>query len=99
MQLEDAETLGRTVAELRRKHHLRQDELALAAGTGLRFIHELEKGKPTLQLGKVLQALAALGIVIELKTRDGKSLPQPPPESPPRRVRRRVAPKRTARHE
>ena len=38
----------------------------MTSGTGLRFIIDMEKGKPTCQLGKVLTALQTLGIKIEL---------------------------------
>jgi len=43
-----------------------QADLALTSGTGLRFIIDLEKGKPTCQLGKVLTVLQTLGIDISL---------------------------------
>jgi len=45
---------------------MRQDELAGAAGVGLRFVVELEAGKPTAQLGKALQVLSALGCSVEI---------------------------------
>jgi HTH-type transcriptional regulator / antitoxin HipB len=37
----------------------------MTCGTGLRFIVDLEKGKPTCQIGKTLQVLQALGLAIE----------------------------------
>jgi len=40
---------------------LRQDQLAAVAGVGVRFLVELEAGKPTAQIGKALDVLAALG--------------------------------------
>jgi hypothetical protein len=40
--------------------------LALTSGTGLRFIIELEKGKETCQIGKVLTVIQTLGIRIAL---------------------------------
>jgi len=43
-----------------------QKGLALTSGTGLRFIIDLEKGKPTCQLGKVLTVLHTLGIKLTL---------------------------------
>ena len=43
-----------------------QEKLALTAGTGLRFIIDLEKGKPTCQLGKALTVMNTLGIKISL---------------------------------
>jgi hypothetical protein len=40
--------------------------LALTSGTGLRFVIDLEKGKETCQIGKVLTVLHTLGIGITL---------------------------------
>jgi hypothetical protein len=40
--------------------------LALTSGTGLRFVIDLEKGKETCQIGKVLTVLQTLGIRIAL---------------------------------
>jgi len=52
----------------------KEDGLTLADAAGLcnvnyRFLSNLENGKATAQLGKVLQVLHALGIEIELKDR------------------------------
>jgi hypothetical protein len=43
-----------------------QRELALTSGTGLRFIIDLEKGKETAEIGKVLIILQTLGIQMTL---------------------------------
>lgn len=40
---------------------LTQQEFAQKAGVGLRFIRELEQGKPTLRLDKVNQVLGMFG--------------------------------------
>lgn len=40
---------------------LTQAQLALAAGVGVRFVLELEAGKPTVRLDSVLKVLHALG--------------------------------------
>ncbi|WP_236619930.1 helix-turn-helix transcriptional regulator [Micavibrio aeruginosavorus] len=56
--------LGAIVREARKEQHLTQEELAGLTGTGRRFISELEQGKTTLELGKVLLVLAALGIAL-----------------------------------
>ncbi len=53
--------LGAAVRELRERAGLRQRDLALAAGVGERFLVELEAGKPTVRLDKVLAVLEALG--------------------------------------
>ena len=49
------------VKERRKKLRLTQPELAERAGVGLRFVRELEQGKPTLQLDKVNQVLFLFG--------------------------------------
>ena len=46
--------VGHVVRSTRKACRMRQDELAGAAGVGLRFIVELEGGKPTVQLGKTV---------------------------------------------
>lgn len=45
----------------RKKLGITQEELAAKAGVGVRFIRELEQGKPTLQLNKVEQVLGMFG--------------------------------------
>jgi len=60
--------LGKTIRLARRAAGLRQHELAGAADVGVRFIVDLEAGKPTAQMGKTLTVLAALGcrLTVEL---------------------------------
>lgn len=55
------ERIGTIVRQTRMAQGLRQDQLAAAAGVGLRFLVELERGKPTVRLDKVLAVLRALG--------------------------------------
>jgi len=55
------EELGKTIREARRDAGLTQAQVAAAAGVGLRFLIELEAGKPTAQLGKTLAVLSILG--------------------------------------
>ncbi len=56
------ERIGALVRTTRKSIGATQKDLALTSGTGMRFIIELEKGKPTCQLGKVLTVLHTLGI-------------------------------------
>ena len=58
--------IGDIVRTTRKTAGLRQDELAGAAGVGLRFIVDLEGGKPTAQIGKTLQVLSALGCSFDI---------------------------------
>ena len=49
------------VKEHRKLFNLTQTDLAEKSGVGLRFVRELEQGKPTLRLDKVNQVLALFG--------------------------------------
>ena len=53
--------LGTALRATRKRLGLTQSDLALAAGVGLRFIVELEGGKPTVRLEQVLRVVDALG--------------------------------------
>ena len=53
--------LGQAVRSTRKKLGLTQPQLALAAGVGVRFIVEIEGGKPTLRMEHVLRVLHSLG--------------------------------------
>ena len=55
------QALGAAVLAARHKLGLTQPQLALAAGVGVRFIVELEAGKPTIRLETLLKVLHALG--------------------------------------
>lgn len=54
-------SLGQAVRQARKQLNLTQPQLALAAGVGVRFVVELEAGKPTVRLENVLRVLQALG--------------------------------------
>lgn len=61
-----ADDIGTIVREARIVQGLRQDQLAAAAGVGVRFLVELEAGKPTVRLAKVLAVLDALGLRLQV---------------------------------
>ncbi len=62
----DSLTLGDKVRAVRKSLGLTQPQLALAAGVGVRFVVELEAGKPTLRFELVLRVIHALGGVLFL---------------------------------
>jgi len=64
--IQSTDNIGQIVRRVRKGLGVTQGDLALSAGTGLRFIIDLEKGKPTCQIGKVLQVLHVLGIQLQL---------------------------------
>ena len=63
----DSTEIGKLVKSTRKKLGVTQRDLALTSGTGLRFIIELEHGKPTCQLEKVLTVLRTLGIKLKIE--------------------------------
>ncbi|AMG38477.1 MULTISPECIES: helix-turn-helix transcriptional regulator [Achromobacter] len=58
--------LGELVKDARRAQGLLQTDLAGLSGTGNRFVVDLERGKPTLQLQKVLDMLDLLGLEVRV---------------------------------
>lgn len=62
----DSSTLGQIVRRERKAQKLKQAELAAVSGVGIRFIVDLEAGKPTVQLGKVLQVISTLGCDVQI---------------------------------
>jgi len=66
MQIKSTESIGQFVRETRKAIGATQKDLALSSGTGLRFIIDLERGKPTCQIGKVFHVLQNLGVRVEV---------------------------------
>ena len=58
--------LGDILRAARKQLGLTQPQLALVAGVGVRFIVELEAGKPTVRLENVLRVVDALGGVLQV---------------------------------
>lgn len=61
------EDLGREVNKLRLSQSFTQKELANLIGSGNRFVVDLERGKSTIQLGKVLDLLQKVGVKMYLE--------------------------------
>lgn len=49
------------IKQKRKQLNITQAELASKAGVGLRFVRELEQGKPTVRLDKVNEVLSLFG--------------------------------------
>jgi y4mF family transcriptional regulator len=62
-----AKELGETIRNTRKAQGLTQPQLAMACGTGVRFIVDLEAGKETCQLGKALNVTQTLGLALDLR--------------------------------
>jgi len=58
----DSKALGKAVEMARRQQGATQIQLAQMSNVGVRFVRDLEDGKETIQLNKVLRVLSILGI-------------------------------------
>jgi y4mF family transcriptional regulator len=59
-----------TVRERRRELGYTQAELAARVGVGLRFLRELERGKPTLRMDRVEDVLSYFGLRLGVVARE-----------------------------
>ena len=64
-----SEDLGRLLRAERRSQGLTQEGLAMVAGTGTRFVGDLERGKPTCRVAETLRVIATLGLEVEFRPR------------------------------
>ena len=62
MEIFKTEDISSIIKNRRKSLNLTQVECAAFCGVGVRFFSELENGKQSLQLGKVLQVLQTLGL-------------------------------------
>lgn len=64
IEVKSPEDFGLLIRKARERRNQSQQSFADLAGVGRRFISELENGKATLELGKVLKVMRAAGISI-----------------------------------
>lgn len=69
--VETPQELGAVLRAVRKAQGIRSDDLAHAAQVGPVFVLDVEHGKQTAQVGKVLQLLSEMGIKVILE------LPEP----------------------
>jgi len=67
-----AEDLGRLIRDQRKRQGLRQTDLAAIIGASHVFVGDVEKGKPSVQLGRVLRLLDELGLELSLSVPDAE---------------------------
>ena len=66
--------LGAIVRGQRKRLALKQLDIAGLGNTGNRFIVDLENGKPTVQLQKVLDVMDLLGLEVIVRLKSGRVL-------------------------
>jgi HTH-type transcriptional regulator/antitoxin HipB len=65
--------LGAAMRQARRQRGLRLEDAAAGAGVGVRFLSELERGKPTSRLGETLRVASSLGLRVWVEDPDVRS--------------------------
>lgn len=65
-ELTNASQLAAIVRSERRRQKVSQIRLSQLADVGVRFVRDLEDGKETVRLDKVLAVLETLGVAVEL---------------------------------
>ncbi len=63
-KISDTEEIGQLLRQKREEQGLNQKEFAEAAGVGNRIVSEVERGKPTAQIDKVLKLLKYAGLSV-----------------------------------
>jgi HTH-type transcriptional regulator / antitoxin HipB len=58
----NSEKLGQIIKNQRKSLGLTQTEVALSCGVGIRFVSELENGKPSCQIEKALLVMESIGL-------------------------------------
>lgn len=64
--IHSAEDLGLVIRAVRKNLHVRQDDLASTVKVSKQFTVDVERGKPTVQFGRVLLLLNELGITLSV---------------------------------
>ncbi len=65
--IHSADDLGVIIRAVRKSTKVRQDDLAAIVGVSRQFAVDVEKGKPTVQLGRVMRLLKELGIELSVE--------------------------------
>lgn len=67
IQISTISDLGKAVRDDRKRRGMTQAEFASLCGVGQDYISELENGKTTMEIGKVLSIVTTLGFMIKLE--------------------------------
>ena len=69
MKIMDSKSLGQAIRERRKELNYTQAFLAEFTGLSVTFISDVERGKPTAEIGKVIQLLHILGMDVLVERR------------------------------
>ena len=69
MKITDAGSLGQAIRARRKELHYTQSYLSEFTGLSISFISDLERGKPTAEIGKTLKIINILGLDLFVEKR------------------------------
>ena len=69
MKITDSKELGNTIRERRKKLSYTQKYIAEITGFSVSFLSDLENGKPTCEIGKILHLVNLLGLDLSVEAR------------------------------
>lgn len=67
MKILDTSTLGALIRNARKEQGLTQTDVATVCGVGVRYVVDLENGKPTCQIGKAIHIINMLGLDLNIE--------------------------------
>ncbi|WP_440994432.1 helix-turn-helix transcriptional regulator [Cysteiniphilum litorale] len=62
----NTQDIGDIIRKARKAQKFTQSDLSGISGVGIRFISDIENGKETAEIGKVIHLLGAVGIALDL---------------------------------
>jgi HTH-type transcriptional regulator / antitoxin HipB len=68
-RIETTEDIGQAVRHKRKEQGILQEKAAGLSGVGTKFLSQLENGKETAEIGKILQVLRAIGLEVYIYPR------------------------------
>ena len=67
LEIRKMEDVADIVRRTRKLQKISQTVLSQASNGGLRFVGDIERGKPTIQFDKLMAVLTSLGIAVKLE--------------------------------
>ena len=67
LEINEMTQIAEIVRKTRKKQKVSQTVLSQASNVGLRFVGDIERGKPSVQFDKLLAVLTSLGISLKLE--------------------------------
>jgi transcriptional regulator with XRE-family HTH domain len=71
--IRSTEELGAAVRRHRRSRKLTQETVASLSNVSIGFLSDFENGKPTAEIGKILQTVVAIGLELFVRPRGART--------------------------